>query len=48
MATQRLSRRAVLRGAGSLAIALPWLEIMGEPRRASAQSAAPAPRVAIT
>ena len=44
MATQRLSRRAVLRGAGSLAIALPWLEIMGEPRRASAQSAAPATR----
>jgi len=24
----RLSRRALLRGAGSVAIALPWLEIM--------------------
>jgi hypothetical protein len=29
MSTFRLSRRAVLRGAGSIAIALPWLEIMG-------------------
>ena len=29
-----------LRGAGSIAIALPWLEIMGEPRRARAQDAA--------
>ena len=35
----RLSRRAVLRGAGSIAIALPWLEAMGNPRRASAQTA---------
>jgi Protein of unknown function (DUF1552) len=32
----RLSRRAVLRGAGSVAIALPWLEIMTpEPARAA-------------
>lgn len=34
--TRPLSRRAVLRGAGSLAIALPWLEIMGTPRTAHA------------
>jgi len=33
----RLSWRALLRGAGGVAIALPWLEIMGVPRRASAQ-----------
>src|SRR5450432_2538301 len=32
----RLSRRAVLRGAGSIAIALPWLEIMRPERRAHA------------
>jgi len=32
----RLSRRAVLRGAGSIAIALPWLEIMQPERRARA------------
>ena len=32
----RLSRRAVLRGAGSVAIALPWLEIMAPERRSSA------------
>jgi hypothetical protein len=25
-----LSRRTLLRGAGGIAIALPWLEIMGE------------------
>jgi hypothetical protein len=37
----RLSRRAVLRGAGSIAIALPWLEIMEPERRASAQAATP-------
>jgi len=35
----RLSRRAVLRGAGTVAIALPWLEIMGEPRVSRAQGA---------
>ncbi len=34
----RLSRRAVLRGAGSIAIALPWLEIMGPAPRAHAQA----------
>ncbi|AUX23869.1 hypothetical protein SOCEGT47_043990 [Sorangium cellulosum] len=43
MATHRLTRRAVLRGAGAIAIALPWLEIMGEAREARAQ-AAPAKR----
>jgi len=32
----RLSRRAVLRGAGGIAIALPWLEIMGSGREANA------------
>ena len=35
----RLSRRAVLRGAGSIAIALPWLEIMEPTRLARAQTA---------
>lgn len=30
--TKRLSRRTMLRGAGGIAIALPWLEIMGTPR----------------
>jgi hypothetical protein len=39
MAKFRLNRRAVLRGAGSVAIALPWLEIMDTPR-ANAQAAA--------
>ena len=39
----RLSRRALLRGAGGVAIALPWLEIMGLPSRARAQ-ATPAQR----
>jgi len=43
MANFRLNRRAVLRGAGSVAIALPWLEIMGEPARAQA-AANPAKR----
>ena len=37
--TFRLNRRTVLKGAGSIAIALPWLEIMGHGRRASAQTA---------
>lgn len=32
----RLNRRAVLRGAGSIAIALPWLEIMAPEREARA------------
>jgi hypothetical protein len=34
--TTRLDRRSVLRGAGSIAIALPWLELMGVPGRARA------------
>jgi Protein of unknown function (DUF1552) len=38
MSSFRLSRRAVLRGAGSIAIALPWLEIMREERPAHAAS----------
>jgi hypothetical protein len=36
----RLSRRAVLRGAGGVAIALPWLEVMGPARPARAAGAA--------
>jgi hypothetical protein len=36
----RLNRRALLRGAGGVAIALPWLEIM-TPRAAGAATAAP-------
>lgn len=40
MAAFRLSRRAVLRGAGSIAIALPWLEIMREERSARAAGVA--------
>lgn len=40
MASFRLSRRAVLRGAGSIAIALPWLEIMREERPVRAASEA--------
>src|SRR6266545_2715734 len=43
MSKFRLDRRAVLRGAGSVAIALPWLEIMGTERGAHA-AAAPASR----
>jgi hypothetical protein len=38
MAKFRLHRRAVLKGAGTVAIALPWLEIMGQGRRARAQT----------
>jgi hypothetical protein len=39
----RLSRRAVIRGAGSIAIALPWLEIMRpEPRARAASASNPA------
>ena len=30
----RLNRRAVLRGAGSIAIALPWLEVMEPEKKA--------------
>lgn len=40
----RLNRRAVLRGAGSIAIGLPWLEVMGSPNPAQAQSQKPANR----
>src|SRR5688572_25457885 len=40
MPSLRLSRRAMLRGAGSIAIALPWLEIMGPERSAHAATAA--------
>lgn len=40
----RLSRRAVLRGAGGIAIALPWLEIMQPTRAAHATAATPAKR----
>src|SRR5262245_26104815 len=36
----RLSRRAMIRGAGSIAIALPWLEIMGEGKKARAETEA--------
>ncbi len=35
----RLHRRAVLKGAGTIAIGLPWLEIMGHGRKAHAQTA---------
>jgi Protein of unknown function (DUF1552) len=38
----RLSRRTVIKGAGTIAIALPWLEIMSSGRRARAASTAPA------
>jgi Protein of unknown function (DUF1552) len=44
MGNFRLSRRAMLRGAGGVAIALPWLEIMGVEKSASAQSAVAAKR----
>jgi hypothetical protein len=39
----RLSRRAALRGAGSIAIALPWLEIMA-PEKAARAATGPAKR----
>jgi hypothetical protein len=39
----KLNRRAVLRGAGTVAIALPWLEIMGADKAYAA--AAPAKRL---
>lgn len=38
MAAIRLNRRAVLRGAGTIAIGLPWMEAMGPVRPAYAQS----------
>ena len=43
MAKFRLNRRTLLRGAGSIAIALPWLEAMGIEKRAHG-AAAPAQR----
>ena len=36
MISRRISRRTLLRGAGGIAIGLPFLEIMGEPRAARA------------
>src|ERR1051325_561682 len=41
---QRLHRRTLLRGAGTIAIALPWLEIMGSEPTAHAAEA-PAKRL---
>lgn len=40
----RLDRRALLRGAGGLAVALPWLEAMGAPRTVRAGESAVAQR----
>ena len=40
----KLDRRTVLRGAGSIAIALPWLEVMGTQKTAQAQAAPAAKR----
>jgi Protein of unknown function (DUF1552) len=40
----KLDRRTVLRGAGSIAIALPWLEMMGTQKSAQAQAAPAAKR----
>jgi hypothetical protein len=39
MTKLKLSRRTVIKGAGTVAIALPWLEVMGRGRPASAQTA---------
>ena len=38
--TFRLTRRDVIRGAGAIAIGLPWLEVMGPTRSAKAQTVA--------
>jgi hypothetical protein len=40
MAKFKLSRRSVIRGAGSIVIALPWLEAMGEDKTARAAAGA--------
>jgi hypothetical protein len=40
MTRLKLDRRTVIKGAGSIAIALPWLEVMGHGRRANAQTTA--------
>ncbi|MEO6603890.1 MAG: DUF1552 domain-containing protein, partial [Polyangiaceae bacterium] len=39
----KIDRRTMLKGVGSVAIALPWLEIMADERRAQAQSATGVP-----
>src|SRR5689334_4084957 len=44
MAQFRLNRRTVLRGAGSIAIALPWLEAMKPEGEAWAATSTPAQR----
>ncbi|HKY35162.1 MAG TPA: DUF1552 domain-containing protein [Polyangiaceae bacterium] len=44
MAKFRLNRRAMLRGAGGIAIALPWLEIMDAPRAHAQAVGSPAQR----
>lgn len=40
----KLNRRAMLRGAGSVAIALPWLEVMGPQKTARAQAQSTVPK----
>jgi hypothetical protein len=40
----KLNRRTVIRGAGSIALALPWLEVMGRPARAQTAGAVPLKR----
>jgi len=47
MSKFRLGRRTVLKGVGSIAIALPWLEIMRRGRRARAAAAPPARFLAV-
>lgn len=39
----KLDRRTVIKGAGTIAIALPWLEVMGRGRRAQAQATSSVP-----
>ncbi|MFL5304479.1 MAG: hypothetical protein ACJ8F1_04670 [Polyangia bacterium] len=39
MSRFKLDRRTVIKGAGTIAIALPWLEIMGRGSTARAQTA---------
>ena len=43
MSRFKLNRRTVIKGAGSIAIALPWLEVMGRGRRANAQTTTAVP-----
>ena len=40
----RLTRRTVLKGAGGIAVALPWLEAMTDGRRARAAAPTPSPK----